>query len=283
MLIENPRVLTQKEISDISINFKISKHDFLLLLSNVLNISSSEAFLTKAFSLSEKEYATILNYTRRRGKREPIAKIINKKEFYGIDFKTSKETLDPRPETELVIDLFKKYFPDKNKSMRILDLGAGTGCLGLTILKLYPNITADFADISEKALNIAKYNAINLRLIDRCRMIKSDWFSNIKNRYDAILSNPPYVSVRYKLDKETLYDPEIALFAGVDGIDAYKKILPKIVSFLNPDSLIFIEIGYDQKEKILEINKNLFPVEIKKDLAGVGRVIVFSNSSIALL
>ncbi|MDR0744733.1 MAG: peptide chain release factor N(5)-glutamine methyltransferase [Holosporales bacterium] len=274
ILIVKLYTLFRNQISDLSTEFKISRYDFLLLLSYVLNISYSDAFYKEKFLLNEKEYASIIKYANRRSRNEPIAKIINKKEFYGINFKTSRKTLDPRPETELIIDLFQKHFLNKDEHLHILDLGAGTGCIGLTILSLYQNAIADFADISKSALDITKYNAVNLSLINRCHLIKSNWFSNISKRYDAIVSNPPYVSKNYELDKEVMFDPKIALFSGIDGLNAYKKIIPHAKNFLTPNGKIFVEIGYEQKEKILAINKNLSLIEVEKDLAQIDRVMI---------
>lgn len=267
--------LSREQISEIS--KKISKREILILLANIVKRKSSELFFEKEFFLTDAEYDLFTSFIKRRENHEPIAKIIEKREFYGFEFKTSSETLDPRPETELLVDLFQKYFPDKNAALKILDLGTGTGCIGLSLLKLYRNAKADLTDISDGALDVAKFNAAKLKLNHRANFIKSDWFQNVFQKYDAIVSNPPYICDNFQLDFETSYDPKAALFAGKDGLDAYKKILPNASKFLRDHGLLFVEIGFDQSETILTIQSDLEFVELQNDLAKLPRTVVFEN------
>ena len=235
----------------------------------------SSLFFEKTYQISEDAYQNLHLFLSRRSKNEPISKILEKKEFYGFSFKTTQDTLDPRPDTELLIDLFKKYHLDNDHNLRLLDLGAGTGCIGITLLKFFPNAVCCFADISAKALSITQENAAKHQVLDRSEFTLSDWFANIDKKFDVIISNPPYVATNYKLDKTTLYDPHIALFAGNDGMDAYRNILPNAAKYLKPAGLLLLEIGYDQAEKIKQIPSDLKLLSMEQDLAGIRRACIF--------
>lgn len=267
--------LTKTEFHDLATDYHVSYHEALLLLANVLKIEYSKLFFKKTYNISKKHYKKLQLFLSRRTKGEPIAKIIEKKEFYGFKFKTTRDTLDPRPETELLIDLFKSYYLDISANLRILDLGSGTGCIGITLLKIYNNATCCFADISANALKVAQRNAETHQVQNRSKFLISDWFSKITEKFDAITSNPPYVAINYALDQETIHDPKIALFAGDEGMDAYKIILPNASKYLNPSGLLLLEIGYDQSEKIKRIHSDLKLLRIEKDITGINRACVF--------
>ena len=269
--------LSKDSLKKMAVNYNILPYELLLILSYVLKIDYSKLFFKKSYEISDQDFKTFENYIERRGRGEPIAKIIQQKEFYNFCFKTTCDTLDPRPETELIIDLFKETYKDTSAKLKILDLGSGTGCLGISLLKLYENAECLFADISPKALAIAKENALNLGVYERSEFVVSNWFENIGNHFDVIVSNPPYVADGYDLDRETLCDPKIALFAGSDGMDAYRAILPHAAKFLNPGGFLYIEIGFDQSEKIQKIDTDLKLCSVKKDLAGIDRVCVFRS------
>jgi release factor glutamine methyltransferase len=271
--------LKKKDIAELAKENNVSERDVFLLLSDILRESFSTVFFMRTIDLTDYEFFKLVDYVSRLRNKEPISKIIKKKEFYGIEFKTSEHTLDPRSETELIIDLFQKHFQDRSEGLKILDLGAGTGCIGLSLLSIYKNYFVEFVDISQQALDVAIENARNLSLIERCSFTKSDWFSEISEKYDAIVSNPPYISSCCELSKSTLYDPEIALFAGVEGLDCHVAILSEADKFMKPLGKLFLEIGFDQLEKVLKIKTSLKLIEIAKDLQGTDRVIVFSCST----
>lgn len=269
--------LTKSDIKILSKSKNVSEREFLILLADVLKSSYSKLFFETEFNLSDFEFEKLLTYLERRSMSEPISKILEKKEFYGINFKTNQHTLDPRPETELIIDMFQKYYQDKNQKLSILDLGSGTGCIGLSILSLYKNATVDFVDISQKALDVAIQNSKNLEFFDRSKFIISNWFENITEKYDVIVSNPPYISENFDLEPEVLYDPSIALFAGSKGMDAYEVIIPNVSNYLYENGKLFLEIGFDQKQKILTLNNNLKVLEIAKDISGIDRTFIFEK------
>ena len=255
---------------------KINRKEAVILLADVLNKTYSEVFFGKNIKITEEQFLKFQSYVKRRLLHEPIAKIIEYKEFYGIRFKTTKDTLDPRPETELLIDLTKKYF-DQNEKFSVLDLGCGTGCIGLTIAKIFSNVSVDLCDISKKALEITKYNMKSLNLENRCNIIHSNWFDNIHTKYDLIVSNPPYIANDYKLDADTLYDPDIALYGGINGLDAYYNILSNASKYLK--KLLMIEIGFDQAESITHIKTDLHLISIFNDLSNHPRVALYMRNS----
>ena len=269
------KTLTKDALKNLAIGYNVSYRETLLLLVHIINDEYSHLFFEKTYDISADDYQNLHLFLSRRNKGEPIAKILGRKEFYGFSFKTTKDTLDPRPETELLIDLFKKYHLDNSQHLQILDLGAGTGCIGITLLKFFPNAVCCFSDMSAKALSITQENATMHRVLDRSEFILSDWFENIDKKFDVIISNPPYVATSYELDRETMYDPEIALFAGSDGMDAYRNILPNAPKYLNSEGSLLLEIGYDQAEKIKQIPSELKLARMEKDLAGIRRACIF--------
>ena len=207
----------------------------------------------------------------------PLSHLVGFDYFYDRKFKVTRDVLSPRMETEeltyKVLEYIKK---SKKDSFRILDLCTGSGIIAITlkkeIVEKYTEIVA--SDISEKALSIAIENANNNNA--NITFIKSDLFDNISGKFDLIISNPPYISYKDKItikDNVLNYDPHLALFAEEDGIYFYRKIIENAVHYLSKDGVIFFEIGYDQKEKILELGKNNnFITTVYKDINDRDRI-----------
>lgn len=207
----------------------------------------------------------------------PLSHLVGFDYFYDRKFKVTKDVLSPRMETEELIYKVLEYIKKSKKdSFRILDLCTGSGIIAITlkkeIVEKHTEIVA--SDISEKALSIAIENANNNNA--NITFIKSDLFDNISGKFDLIISNPPYISYKDKItikDSVLNYDPHLALFAEEDGIYFYRKIIENAVHYLSKDGVIFFEIGYDQKEKILELGKNNnFITTVYKDINDRDRI-----------
>ncbi|NRA85899.1 MAG: peptide chain release factor N(5)-glutamine methyltransferase [Rhizobiales bacterium] len=193
----------------------------------------------------------------------PISRILKSREFWGLEFVISADVLDPRADSEILIETLLHFIPPSNQPLNILDLGTGTGCLLLSLLSEYINSTGIGIDYSEKALKIANINATNLKLKNRCEFIKSNWFDELPSqKFDIIISNPPYIpsiDINQLDDNVKLYDPLDALDGGLDGFDPYHIIARQAANYLKPNGILIFEMGYDQADTLFEIlHKNGF-------------------------
>jgi release factor glutamine methyltransferase len=249
-----------------------------LMLAAILNTTHEQILFNPPHILTSEQMNQLEDWVCRRCKREPLAKIIGKKEFWGRDFFVTKDTLDPRPDTETLIDVILNLASNK-KPLRILDLGTGSGCLILTLLAERPNWTGIGVDFSQSALGVAQQNAENLNLSKRVRFFQSDWFQNVEGVFDVIISNPPYIARDEVLSDETLHDPENALFADDGGLADYRRILESASRFLTPSGFIVFEIGYRQATAVIEIAQffEFDLVSLHQDLAGHDRCLVFKK------
>lgn len=209
-------------------------------------------------------------------KGKPIQYITNQQEFMGLPFFVDENVLIPQPDTEILVEEVIKLLSRPGK---VLDLCTGSGAIGVSIAKHMPNNKVTLADISEKALEIAKKNAENNKVKEQCTFVKSDMFQNIPEKFDCIVSNPPYIQtdVIATLEQEVQNEPRIALDGGKDGLNFYKIIADNAWKYLKENGALALEIGYDQKEdvlKILEQVKQYKELKCKKDLSGKDRVIV---------
>ena len=224
----------------------------------------------------------IENFLRRRAKtREPVARILGKREFWSLEFRITPAVLDPRPDSETLIEAALAYFPNRAAPLAVLDLGTGSGCLVLAALYEYPNAMGLGIDASEKALAVAAENAERLGLAARARFARGDWGSGVAERFDLILCNPPYIAEteRAALAPEVArHDPPAALYAGPDGLDAYRAILPDLARLLASGGYALFEIGPTQAAAVTEIVRaaKLRVVEVRRDLAGRDRCVVLA-------
>lgn len=207
----------------------------------------------------------------------PIQYVIGHVNFYGLKFKVNENVLIPRFETEELVENIKNYLEKKNiTNPKILDLGCGSGVIGLTLKSFFKDADITLTDISDEALQVARENASNLNL--DVNFIKSDWFSNVKvDKYDVIVSNPPYIKTDEEIEEIVKNnEPALALYGGVDGLDCYRKILKDINKYLKDDYLIAFEIGYLEGRDLKELIKDTIPnskVTIKKDLSDKDRML----------
>ena len=183
----------------------------------------------------------------RRVSGEPVSKIFGKRDFYKSTFLISKDVLDPRPETELIIEIANNFILDKGYK-NFIDLGTGSGCIILSILKDNKNISALGIDISNKAINIAQKNCSNLSLEKQATFLVSNWLSKVSGSYDLIISNPPYIpskDIDILLDNVKNYDPLISLDGGDDGLKCYREIAEDINRIISKKGRIILEIGFN--------------------------------------
>ncbi len=261
------------------------KYESILLFSKVNKINSNNYYVNTKKKISKTKVNIFLKKISMRGIGKPISKIIGKKEFYSREFFVNSNTLDPRPETELIIDLIKNYEMKRPKPLKILDLGTGTGCIIISLfLELYKkiNISCDAIDISDDALKVAKKNAIRHNVSSKINFYKSNWFSNIKHKFDIIVSTPPYIKkseINFLPSEVKNFDPEISLCGGWDGLDSFREIANGAKNFLKKDGFIYVEVGNNQSKKVKKIfeGKKFATFDVVKDLSNMKRVIIFKN------
>lgn len=242
-----------------------------LLLCHVLDRSPAWIEAHRDDDLAAADAARFLGLVARRAAGEPIAYLVGTREFYGRDFAVSPAVLIPRPETELLVDLVMAGDP----SSRILDLGTGSGCLAITLALESPPAEVTAVDRSPEALAVARGNAE--RLGARVRFLESDWFAVLADeRFDVIVSNPPYVADGdpHLGEGDLRFEPALALSCGVDGLDAIRHIVAAAPDHLNPGGRLLFEHGYDQAEAIAALlaDAGYADVEQHRDLAGIVRV-----------
>ena len=254
------------------------KIDSELLLGKVLNKGREYLFLNYKENLSNELINNFESLLKRRKKKEPIAYILNCKEFWKNNFYVDKNVLIPRPDTEILVEEITKLY-DKQKKLSILDVGTGSGCIIISILKERQKFRGTAIDISKKALNIAKYNAKIHHLNNRIKFYKSSVDNFFKHKYDLIVSNPPYIcrlKIKY-LDKDILgFEPIQALEGGIDGFNVFSKIVKKSSMLLKVGGKLVLEIGFDQKFEMLKLLKkyNFFVNKIVKDYGGRDRCVI---------
>jgi len=251
-----------------------------ILLAFVLGFSQEQLLIEQGFEVPESKIQEFQKLITRRQKKEPIAYIIGKKEFWGREFNVAPGVLIPRPDSEILIESAFTLFPTKTQELKITDFGTGSGCLIITLLYEYPNAQGVAFDISKTAINIAQSNATELE--DRIRFVNSSWNESrdeLKNT-DLLISNPPYIeSKTIKLLQKDVknYEPLLALDGGEDGYNPYREIA-ELAQYLPKTAKILLEIGQHQEKKIKEIfaKKGLKLLLENKDLAGIVRVLGFS-------
>lgn len=257
--------------------------DARLILQHVLGLSHSQLIMDPDRILSAYEMAMLLPLIKRRLTHEPVSRIFGEKEFWSLPFYLSSETLDPRPDTECLIEAVLALIGnDKSAPLRILDLGTGTGCILLSLLSELPNAIGVGVDISQGAVETACSNASRHRLQKRVSFLVSDWLSEVDGKFDLVVSNPPYIRAQ---DIKSLsceveqHDPHLALDGGDCGLIAYQNIIDKIGPFLASSSILAFEIGEGQShdlERLLrrsDFSSFIENVVIKPDLSGIQRVV----------
>lgn len=270
----------QEHIQILKKNFSNAELELRVLL-NRSSIKKKDIILCN-FDVNHIDKVKFKEAFARRINGEPISKIFNQKSFWKHNFFVTQDVLDPRPETELIIEQILKYYPNKNRPLKILDMCTGSGCLAISLAKEYQKAKITATDLSLKALKIAKFNALNQQCNNQISFYHCDLIEKI-NTYDIVVSNPPYLSKeRYNKTSAAiqLFEPKMALVASKDGFEFYEKILSILNNLLHNHSMVFLEIDFDQAKKIKDILKfnHLKCVKVAKDIQNLDRVLIVKKS-----
>ncbi len=252
--------------------------DAKIIFKHILSVDNEQFELCKKKEISSKITKSYFELIDRRIKREPIAYITNKQSFWNDEFKVTKDTLIPRPETELILESVISYFPDKKIDLNIADLGTGSGCIIISLLQEYINASGIGIDISKEAIKIANENKKLLKNHERLKLLDEDYAEYNLNGFDIIVSNPPYISQdSLDIQKDVYdYEPHLALFSKNNGIEAYNKIISNLASRIDKNFFLFLEIGLGQASEVTKLLKNNGFTEIltKVDLANIPRCVI---------
>jgi release factor glutamine methyltransferase len=255
--------------------------DARIILREIFNFDEKELILNSDLILSESKISKVQKIITRRLNFEPVSKIFGKRDFYNSTFSISDDVLDPRPETENIVEIANNFILEKGYES-FIDLGTGSGCIILSILKENKNLTAIGVDISIDAINIAKKNSKDMNLEKRSSFLVSNWLSSIYNSYDLIISNPPYIPSDeiITLSKTVKnFDPLISLDGGQDGLKCYKEIAEDINRVINKNGRVILEIGYNQAHDVIKIfeSKEFKLLKIYNDINGLNRILTFES------
>ncbi len=259
-------------------NIKSALLDSELLMANVLNESREYIILNFNKDISKENYDSFLSMVTQRSNGKPIAYLTNSKFFWKYDFFVDKNVLIPRPDTEIIIEQVLKIYKNK-KGINFLDIGFGSGCILLSILREKTDFLATGVDISNHALKVCKINAFKLGVKNRVKLFNSDIDKFSIGKYDLIISNPPYIknlNLKY-LEKDVLkFEPKLALDGGLDGISEIRKVIKKSSELIKNGGKFILEIAYNQKNEVKQLLKrNSFYINsVVKDLANNDRCII---------
>ena len=259
-------------------NIKTAMLDTELLMSKAINKDREFIILNLKNEIDEKDYQYFQKMINERSKGKPIAYLTNKKFFWKYEFDIVENVLIPRPDTEILVEQVLNIYKNKNK-INFLDIGTGSGCILLSILKERKDFFATGIDISDDAIKICKINAYKLGVKNRVKLFKSDIDNFSNGKYDLIIYNPPYIKnldLKY-LEKDVInFEPKLALNGGLEGITEIKKVINKSAKLIKKNGKLILEIAFNQKEKVrqLLINNGFYVNMVIKDLAKNDRCIV---------
>jgi release factor glutamine methyltransferase len=261
------------------------RRDARLLLGRAAGLSPEALLARPDRALSTGEAAAFEALVARRAAREPVARILGTRQFWGLDFALSPDTLDPRPDSETLVEAALAHVADRQAALSALDLGTGTGCLLLAVLSELPRARGLGIDAAAGAVATARANAAGLGLAARTEFrpaswARPGWAQGLGGPFDLVLCNPPYVESGAELAPEVArFDPSQALFAGPDGLDAYRALLPALPSLLAPGGAVFLEIGAGQAAAVAPLARDAGFARMvpHQDLSGVPRCLALST------
>jgi len=251
--------------------------DAQILMSKAIKKKKENLLLNLEEEIKVEDYNCFIDLINQRLNLKPIAYLVGNKSFWKYDFQVSNDVLIPRPDTEIIIEQVIKLTKNKSK-YNVLDIGVGSGCIILSILKEKKNFRGTGIDISKKTLKICKINSDNLGVSNRLKLFKSDVDNFQIGKYDLIVSNPPYVKntdLKY-LDRNVIgFEPRIALDGGLEGVSVIQKVIEKSSKLIKKNGTLVLEIAFDQKERVIKNlkSKGFYIKKIVKDLANKDRCI----------
>jgi len=259
-------------------NIKSAKLDSEILLSNVIKKKREDIILNLDKELEKENFILFKDLITQRSLGKPVAYLIGKKDFWKHEFDVSEETLIPRPDTEILIDCVLDITKQKSK-LNLLDIGIGTGCIILSILKEKKDFYGTGIDISKKCIEVSKINASKLNVSRRVKFFKSNVDNFFYGKYDLVISNPPYIKkldLKY-LDRDVIdFEPELALDGGLDGISEIRKVINRSSELIKKNGKLVLEIGFGQKYKVKKLlkDKGFYINKVLKDYADIDRCII---------
>jgi release factor glutamine methyltransferase len=271
MKVQELLIASQAKLRECGISDPI--RDARLLLADCLELRTQNLNLLNDSNISEIKISKFWRMVKERCKRKPVSKILGYRSFWGRDFEINENVLDPRGDTETLIELILDC-----KFENMLELGTGSGAIAITVLAERPEVTCVATDISEYALKTASTNSKRHGVESRLKLLHSNWFEKISGSFDVIVSNPPYISSKEyaQLSAEVVkYDPKISLTLGGDGLEAYREILSQALEKLSKNGHIFLEIGYTQANAVGHLFREagFQQIKVHKDLGSRDRVI----------
>ncbi len=256
-----------------------ARRDARLLLAVALDLAPAQVLAYPERTLSAAQGVAADRLIDRRARHEPVSRILGRREFWGLEFRITPDTLDPRPDSETLVAGVLARVARGTQPCRILDLGTGSGCLLLALLSELTAAEGLGTDLNPGALAAARDNAVRLGLSGRARFVQADWTGGLAGIWQVIVSNPPYIvagEIESLSPEVARYDPRLALDAGLDGLNSYRKLIPRAAGLLAPDGLLALEIGAGQGDEVsrLMTQSGLGAIERIADLSGTERCLI---------
>lgn len=276
MIIEE---ILKKEINNLKENnIEDSTLKAKILLANILNVKKEYLLIHSEEEVKQEDKIKYENCIKELIKGKPLQYITNKQEFMGLNFYVDENVLIPQPDTEILVEKAIEIAETTQKN-KILDMCTGSGCIAISLAKKINNAQITAVDISNSALNVANKNVINNNVENKIIFINSDMFNNIEEKFDIIVSNPPYIETETinKLEIEVQNEPHLALDGGIDGLKFYKIIANNAFKYLNENGYLLLEIGYNQQNSVTQLLQDIGKyknIETIKDLGGNYRVVI---------